>query len=364
MATVTLSQLSRRYGRFRAVDGIDLVIHDGESLVLLGPGGCGKSTVLRLIAGLIVPTGGSVALDGRVISSSRGVEPLGGRGMGLLFHSVALFAHMTVAENVGYGLRQRGLEGADLHARVDAAIELAGITGTGGRYPRLLSAEAQQRVALARAIAVRPRVLLLDDALAALETQSRRRLAADIRGIARRIGLTLIAVTGDTAEALVLADRIAAMRRGRIEQVDTPGALYMRPETGFVATLMGRALLLAAMRKGNRIEAGGIALDAARVRDGAGPAGPVTLCIRPEHLGLVPRGAALPEGCVGLAGHVRERTFVGTHWDYAIVPDAPCPGAPPEILVAAPNTTVFEAGTGVQVVIDPAMLAVAREART
>jgi len=356
MATVTLSQMSRWYGRYRAVHPLDLVIHDGESLTFCGPSGCGKSTVLRLIAGLIVPSSGSIALDGRVVSSSRGIAPLKDRGMALLFQSIALWPHMTVAENVGYGLRQRAMPAPEIASRIDAALEAAGLAKAASIYPRQLSPEAQQRAALARAVAVRPRVLLLDDALATVPAPARQRLATDIRGLARRIGLTLISVTGDIAEALTLSDRIAVMNRGRIEQVDTPGALYMRPETKHVATEMGPALLLAGTRKGNRIHLPGATIDVGQVRDGTGPAGPLTICLRPEHLAILPADSPMPPGQVAIAGRVRERTFAGTTWTYAVIPDT----GGPDIIVFAPNTTVLGAGASVLLAIDPQLVCIVR----
>jgi ABC-type Fe3+/spermidine/putrescine transport system ATPase subunit len=303
-----------------------------------------------------VPSSGSIALDGRVVSSSRGIAPLKDRGMALLFQSIALWPHMTVAENVGYGLRQRAMPAPEMASRIDAALEAAGLSKAAGKYPRQLSPESQQRAALARAIAVRPRVLLLDDALATVPAPARQRLAADIRGLARRIHLTLITVTGDIAEALTLSDRIAVLNRGRVEQVDTPGALYMRPETKHVATEMGPALLLAGTRRGNRIDFPGATIDASQVRDGIGPAGPLTLCLRPEHLVILPAASPVPASHGAMAGRVRERTFAGTTWTYTIIPDA----GGPDITVVAPNTTVLDAGASVLLAIDPQLVCIVR----
>ncbi len=354
MATITLSQLSRRYGRYTAVDCINLVVRDGEVLTLLGGAGCGKSTILRLIAGLVDPSAGSVAMDGRVISSAHGSVPPERREMGMLFNSVALWPHLTISDNVTFGLRQQGVDAAAIPGRLKRALEATGVGRHADRKPHQLSLPDRQRAALARTLAVEPRVLLLDDAFGKLDPTDRQTLAAEVRRLQKQVGLTTIVVTADANEAMLLSDRIAAVNRGRIEQVDTPGALYMRPETRFVATLLGRALLRDGQRSGKQISFAGFAIDVARLKDCAGPAGSITVCLRPEHLRLLLPGDSVPDGWMSRAGRIQRRTFLGTHWDYEFAADPD--GTPFE--VSAPNTLVFAAGADAVLALDPARVVV------
>jgi ABC-type Fe3+/spermidine/putrescine transport system ATPase subunit len=358
MGTITLSQLSRRYGSYVAVDALNLVIRDGECVTLLGPDGCGKSTALRLIAGLVVPTGGSVALDGRVISSPQGCVPLERRGMGMLFNSIALWPHLTVAQNVAFGLQRMRVLKDDVIRRVQVALMDAGFERQLELYPRQLSGADQVRVSLARTLAVEPRVLLLDDAFGKLPPDERHGLAKHTRALTQARGITTVAVTGDVQEAMAMSDRMVVMKRGRIEQVDTPGGLYMQPETGFVAQLLGPALIIEGERKGRRLVFPAFAVEAMRVRNGLGTDGPVKLAIRPEHLQLVPTKTDVGNSQIALAGHILARTFHGTHWDYTCVCQT---GAEPATFdVASPNTTVFGMGATVQLVIDPAHINLVR----
>jgi ABC-type Fe3+/spermidine/putrescine transport system ATPase subunit len=350
MATITLSQLSRRYGRYIAVDGINLIVRDGEVLCLLGPAGSGKSTILRLVAGLVDPTAGSVAMDGRIISSAHGSVPPERREMAMLFNAIALWPHLTVLENVAFGLRQRRLDDAALRARVGRALDITASTKFADKTPNQLSRPDRCRVALARAIAVEPRTLLLDDAFGTLDPTDRQTLAAEVRALQKELRLTTIAVSSDSNEAMLLSDRIAAVNRGRIEQADAPGALYMRPTTRFVATLLGRALLHPGQRTGKHISFAGFTIDLARLRDGMGPTGPITACLRPEHLALLRAGEPQPDGWLTRTGRIQQRTFLGTHWDYVFAADPD--GAVFE--VSAPNTTVFAAGTEAILALDPA----------
>ncbi len=354
MATITLSQLSRRYGRYTAIDSINLVVREGEALTLLGPAGCGKSTVLRVIAGLVDPSAGSVAMDGRVISSAHGSVPPERRGMAMLFNSIALWPHLTATENVAFGLRQQGIDASTIAARIKSALESAGVARHADRKPHQLALADRQRVALARSLATEPRVLLMDDALGKLDPAERQTLAADIRRLQKRLGLTAIIVSADANEAMLLSDRIAAINRGRIEQLDTPGALYMRPDTRFVATLMGRALLRDGQRSGKQITFAGFVIDLTRQKECVGPVGSVTVCVRPEHLLLLRRGTLAPEGWQTRTGRVQRRTFLGTHWDYEFAAD----GDGALFDVSLPNTTVFDAGAEATLALDPARVAV------
>jgi ABC-type Fe3+/spermidine/putrescine transport system ATPase subunit len=350
MATVTLNQLSRRYGRYAAVDGINLIVRDGEVLTLFGPTGCGKSTILRLIAGLVDPTAGSIAIDGRVISSAHGSVPPERREMAMCFNTIALWPHLSVFDNVAFGLRQRGMDAATLRTRVNRALELTGTAPHATTMPDRLSRPDRCRAALARALAVEPRVLLLDDAFGTLDPADRQALATALRRLQKELRLTTIAVSSDSGEAMLLSDRIAAINRGRIEQIDTPGALYMRPATGFVASLLGRALLHPGNRTAKHVTFAGFTIELARLRDGAGPTGPVTACIRPEHLALLKKDETADANLLTRTGRIQQRTFLGTHWDYVFAADPD--GTPFE--VSAPNTTVFTAGAEAVLALDPA----------
>jgi len=353
MPTLTLSQLSRVYGPYKAVDGLNLVIRDGEFISLLGPTGCGKTTALRMIAGFVTPSAGFVAVNGRVLSSPKGSVPPEQRAMAMLFQSIALWPHMSVADNVAYGLRQRQIPNDAMAQRISRALDLVGLRALADRLPIRLTPAQQQRAALARAIVIEPTLLLLDEAFSTLEPSARVELHAVVRTLHDRLGLTTVAVTGDAQEAMVMSGRIAVMNRGRVEQVDTPGALYMQPQSRFVATLMGRTNLLSGKRTGKRINFDAFGIDAGRLPGGASGDG-VTVSIRPEHLRLVASDADVADDCLAIAGRITQRTFIGAHWDYIFAPNS---SAPP-LSVATPNTTILAAGQAAKLIIEPKYLMV------
>jgi len=229
-------ELTKRFGTVVAVDGFSLTVAAGETVALLGPSGCGKTTVLRIVAGLERPDGGRVFLAGRDATDWAPEK----RGVGLVFQSYALFPHLSVAGNVAYGLWFRR---GDRKRRVQELLALVGLSGFERRKPHELSAGQQQRVALARALAPEPRVLLLDEPLSALDAALRKDLRGELRALLGKLGVTALYVTHDQEEALALADRVAVMREGRIEQVAPPEELYTRPKTSFVASFLGRANL-------------------------------------------------------------------------------------------------------------------------
>lgn len=239
MATVELRRLCKRYGAAVAVDQIDLSIAEGEMIALVGPSGCGKTTVLRMIAGLIEPDAGQVLIGGNDLTRA----PVHTRNLGLVFQSYALFPHMTVYENVAFGLRRRGVREPELGRRVGEALGLVRLGGFSGRYPRQLSGGQQQRVALARSVVTEPRVLLLDEPLSNLDAALRDQMRVELRRLQQRLGITTVFVTHDQQEALTLADRMAVMRGGRIEQIGTPQEVYERPASAFVAGFVGRSNL-------------------------------------------------------------------------------------------------------------------------
>jgi spermidine/putrescine ABC transporter ATP-binding subunit len=239
-AVVELKGCTREYGALRAVDALDLAVLEGEFLSLLGPSGCGKTTTLNLIAGFVPPTAGRIFIDGEDVTS----RPPHLRGLGVVFQSYALFPHLTVFENVAFGLRERRVPAAEVAQRVGEALALVRLEGRERQRPAQLSGGMQQRVALARALVYRPRVLLLDEPLAALDKRLREEMRVELRTIQRTIGITTVFVTHDQAEALGLSDRIAVMQGGRIEQLGAPREIYERPATRFVADFIGASTML------------------------------------------------------------------------------------------------------------------------
>ena len=282
-AVVELTGVSKRYGAVTALDAVDLAVYEGELLSLLGPSGCGKTTTLNVIAGFAAPDGGRVVIDGGDVTG----EPAWRRGLGVVFQSYALFPHMSVADNVAFGLRERGVGKADVAERVREALALVRLPGAAGQRPHQLSGGMQQRVALARALVIRPRVLLLDEPLAALDRKLREEMRAELRDIQRSVGITTIFVTHDQHEALGLSDRIAVMNAGRIEQLGSPRDVYERPATGFVADFVGASSVVDARAiDGETVElAGGARLRIALPQaPSAGRA--LRLLVRPERVEL------------------------------------------------------------------------------
>jgi spermidine/putrescine ABC transporter ATP-binding subunit len=237
---VELRDVVKRFGDHAAVDGVSLVVRQGEFLTLLGPSGCGKTTTLNMIAGFVEPDDGAVILGGRDVTR----VPPEKRQSAMVFQQYALFPHMTVAQNVAFGLRMRRVNKRERDERVKDMLHIVGLDGLGDRYPQQLSGGQQQRVALARASVVRPTVLLLDEPLSNLDLKLREQLRAEIRTLQQEVGITTVFVTHDQTEALMLSDRIAVMNRGRIEQLGTPSEIYQRPASPFVAGFVGQSNLL------------------------------------------------------------------------------------------------------------------------
>jgi len=242
-ASVTLNHLEKSYDRVAAVAGVSLDIHSGEFLTLLGPSGSGKTTTLMMIAGFEMPTGGDIAIDGKSVVA---VPPYR-RNIGMVFQNYALFPHLTVADNIGFPLRQRGVAKVERARQVGQALELVHLPGHGGRYPRQLSGGQQQRVALARAIVFKPRLLLMDEPLGALDKQLRENMQLEMRRLHADLGITFIYVTHDQEEALTMSDRIAVMNEGLVAQVGRPEDLYDRPISRFVAAFIGESNFLPAV---------------------------------------------------------------------------------------------------------------------
>ncbi len=275
MAFLVLENLSKTFGTHKAVDGLSVSVEKGEFVALLGPSGCGKTTTLQMIAGFVEPTSGAIRLEGRDLLAVKPAE----RGLGIVFQSYALFPHMTVAENVVFGLEMQGVAAAERTKRVAETLELVGLAAFAARFPRQMSGGQQQRVALARALVIRPQILLLDEPLSNLDAKLREEMQIELRQIQRTVGTTTILVTHDQAEAMALSDRIVVMNQGRAEQIGPPHEAYERPATPFVANFLGKTNLV----------------------NGA--------TVRPEKISF---------GVSGLAGKVRTRIFQGNHWLYQV----------------------------------------------
>jgi len=320
MGTLRLESLSLRYpGRdAAAVHDVDLEIADGEFVALVGPSGCGKSTTLRLIAGFLRPDAGRILVDGVVLSDRNRVVPPERRNMGMVFQSFAVWPHMTVFGNVAFGLAQRRLPASEVRARVRAMLEMVDIAGLEHVYPGQLSGGQLQRVALARSLVVEPRTLLLDEPLSSLDAKLRERMCGELKALQRRTGVTFVHVTHDQAEALAVADRVAVMHAGRIEQFATPREVYLRPASRVVADTMGAVNLIAA----RVVSAGGTSADV-RVLGDPGLILRVTasaalatgsealVAVRPEDVAITSVGP-------GVEGLVAEATFRGTFAEHIV----------------------------------------------
>jgi ABC-type Fe3+/spermidine/putrescine transport system ATPase subunit len=283
LARVGLIGVSKDYQGHVALRPTDLEIAEGEFLTLLGPSGCGKTTMLRIVAGFVVPTAGRVMFDGQDITAI----PPHRRGIGMVFQDYALFPHLTIAENIAFGLRERGWARVAMRARVAELLDLIQLPAIGGRLPAEISGGQAQRVAFARAIAFPPRVLLMDEPLGALDLKLREAMQFELRRLQRKLGITTLYVTHDQVEAMNLSDRIAVMQAGRIHQVGPPRDIYNRPACRFVAEFVGQLNLLPTPHASGKL-----------------------LGIRPQHLAIA-NGTGVPEGHVGLPARVLTQIFTG-----------------------------------------------------
>jgi putative spermidine/putrescine transport system ATP-binding protein len=312
MAFLEVNGIHKTYANgTRAIERIDLSVEAGEFVSLLGPSGCGKTTLLRIIAGFETPTGGGLRVDGHDLTH----VPPNRRKVGMVFQNYALFPNLTVAGNIGFGMTVTGASRKEIDARVHELLEMIHLPGYAGRYPNQLSGGQQQRVALARALAVRPRLLLLDEPLSALDAQIRQSLRQEIRAIQQQLRITTVYVTHDQDEALSLSDRVVVMNRGLIEQIGTPADIYHRPQTLFVGTFVGSLNVLAAtvvdsstgsFRVMDQVVFLGPDLGAGRASNEA-----VLIACRPEQVTLVHGTKPAHEGPV-LEGMVDDVTFLGS----------------------------------------------------
>jgi iron(III) transport system ATP-binding protein len=352
MPGITLSGLGKRYGGVAAVDSLSLQVRPGELVALLGPSGCGKTTTLRLVAGFLKPEAGEIRVGDRLLSSPAAVVPPERRRMAMIFQSYALWPHMTVAQNVGYGLRFKGALSRDERARrVQEMLRVVRLGGLEARYPGELSGGQQQRVAVARALVVEPEILLLDEPLSNLDANLREEMRFEIRRLHEAFGITTLYVTHDQAEAMVISDRIAVLERGRVAQVGTADALFHTPRTRFVAEFIGKTNVVDGVAVSTdtlgrqsvrlRIAAGGLTLGAR-----------VAVSIRPHLITLIAPGAA-PAGAADanvLRGTVRRVAFLGDGVDYEVeVADSDL-----VLRVAAPVSPRLSPGAAVGLRVDPA----------
>jgi putative spermidine/putrescine transport system ATP-binding protein len=300
MSFLVLDGLTKRYGATTAVDNLSLSIEKGEFFSLLGPSGCGKTTTLQMIAGFVEPTAGTVTLDGADLLAVKPAK----RGLGIVFQSYALFPHMTVGANVAFGLEMRGVARGERERRVADALDLVGLAGFADRFPRSLSGGQQQRVALARALVIRPHVLLLDEPLSNLDAKLREDMQVELRQIQRTVGITMILVTHDQAEAMALSDRIVIMNEGRVEQIASPDRAYEAPASRFVATFLGKSNVLTGRIAEGRLEIGEETWPSPCRLEGG-----VAVTVRPEKITFAENG---------LKGIVRNRLFLGSQWLFQI----------------------------------------------
>jgi len=318
-AAVVLDRIRKTFGSVTAVDDLSLGIEAGEFITFLGPSGSGKTTMLMMIAGFEFPDSGEIYVDLKPVVAM----PPYRRGIGMVFQNYALFPHMTVAENIGFALKQRGVAKADIAREVARTLEIVRLRGYEGRYPRQLSGGQQQRVALARAIIFKPRVLLMDEPLSALDKQLREELQLEIKRLHRQLGITFIYVTHDQREALIMSDRVAVMNEGRVEQLGSPSDLYDRPANRFVAAFIGESNFLegtvvAAEAGEATVRVAGTTVRAVSATPPAVGAS-VVLAVRPEKISFasVDRGARSRD-LNSLTALVRDVTFVGEMHRYVL----------------------------------------------
>ncbi|MCL6708502.1 ABC transporter ATP-binding protein [Pseudomonas sp. R2.Fl] len=328
--------LRKTFGPVTAVDGVSLDIRKNEFFALLGPSGCGKTTLLRMLAGFEAPTGGRILLEGTDIAPLSPEK----RPLNLMFQSYALFPHMTVAKNLAYGLEMERLAKAEIGRRVEEIMAVTDLTQFAGRKPEQLSGGQKQRVALARALVKRPKVLLLDEPLGALDKKLRERMQLELKRLQHEVGITFIIVTHDQEEALVMADRMAILRDGRLLQCGSPEEVYEQPADRFVANFIGVMNFIDGRVANGRFEANGLSLALPGVGEGA-----ATLAVRPENIRIAAGGEGLQGTIVDVAYHGLDRVLhVRTT----------AAETPIQIRVAADAAAPHVAGSTVSLIIDPA----------
>ena len=355
-ADVELDAVTHRFGAFTALEDVDLRIEAGRFAVLLGPSGCGKTTLLSIVGGFLTPTRGAVSIGGIDVTAL----PPAKRPTTTMFQDYALFPHMTVGANVGFGLRMRGMGRRERDRAAGAMLALVGLEDAFGKKPHELSGGQRQRVALARALAVEPDVLLLDEPLGALDLKLRRQMQDELKAIQRRVGTTFVHVTHDQDEAMAIADDVIVMHEGRIRDAGSPEAIYLRPRSEFSAAFMGEANLVAGTVRG--IDRRTMVLDTglgrldlpaeAVVHEGLRPGDRAVLCFRPEHVDPAPECGSVVD--LGPAV-VRDAAFFGTHHRVHLDP-ARAPGV--RLVAHLPQTRTVSPGDRMQVRLNAGMAVV------
>lgn len=348
MSAVIVENVVKHYGTMAALNDVSVRFADGEFFGLLGPSGSGKTTLLRAIAGFVVPDAGTISIGGERVEN----VPVHRRSIGMVFQNYALFPHMTVADNVAFGLQMRSVAAVEIRRRVGEMLELVHLSGFEARKPRQLSGGQQQRIALARALITRPKVLLLDEPLGALDRRLRQEMQVELRQIQREVGITTIFVTHDQEEALTLSDRVAIINGGKIAQIGLPQEVYERPETVFAAQFLGDANVLSgeaapggfALRDGTLIQVSG---------GGGGGTGHKTAIVRPEKLTVAKAGEPISETLRNrLQGQILQAVYSGNSITYRV--QAPAAGPTP-ILAFVQNRSadLLEPGAAVTLAWSP-----------
>jgi iron(III) transport system ATP-binding protein len=348
MATVSLQRLTKKFTGMAAVNELNLEIKNGEFVSLLGPSGCGKTTTLRLLAGFLQPESGEILVNGEIVSSATFLVAPERRHMSMIFQSYAVWPHMTVFQNVAYGLKFKKLAGREIEAKTERLLRLVHLEGMKGRYPAELSGGQQQRVALARALVVEPQILLLDEPLSNLDANLREEMRFEIRRLHEEFGITTIYVTHDQSEAMVASDRIAVMNQGKIIQVGVPQEIFEAPTTRFVAEFIGKTNILAGHRDGeNKVRLmPGLNVEVASPANARGQH--TFVCIRPHNLLLVGdesgAQAMVRQGYNLFRGTIQRRIYFGDAIDYLI---ELMPNGGAALRVVAPPSQRYERGESV-----------------
>jgi len=340
MANLELEGLTKHYPGVVSVDGISLSVEHGEFVCLLGPSGCGKTTTLRMIAGFLEPDAGEIRVVGKVMSSVRSVVPPERRNMSMIFQSYAVWPHMTVRQNVGYGLKMKSMPPLERQSRTDVALDATKLRAEAERYPSELSGGQQQRVALARALVTKPDILLLDEPLSNLDTNLRGEMRFEIRRLHDEFHYTSIYVTHDQVEAMTMADRIVIMNAGRIEQIGTPEDVYERPNSAFVARFIGGGNVVnATYVSGHTVQVAGHNLDIGQ-GSFAAPGAPMSFCVKTHDVELLVDDGIAAHNT--LPGTVRGQAYLGSHRDYVV-------DVGQDVLIAAPADLSVPNGSNVRV---------------
>lgn len=312
---LSLNQITKTFGQLTVVDNLNLDIQKGQFLSLLGPSGCGKTTALRMIAGFVPPTRGTIVMHGRELSSAGWAMPPEKRDMAMIFQSYALWPNMTVAENIAFGLKMRKVDASEIRRRVSDMLDVVHLNALADRLPNELSGGQQQRVALARALVVKPDLLLLDEPLSNLDANLREDMRREIRRLHDEFGTTSIYVTHDQAEAMASSDRIAVMEKGRIQQVDDPHTLFTRPNTRYVAEFIGRANILKGNIVDEHITFGDFGVCLSRLTNGSRPASQQSYSLRTQTLTLH-TNELKSDQLIVVPGRVSDAEFLGEKWEY------------------------------------------------